>query len=118
MKQIIALILAVSVLSCKNTNSESLTTLKGDYIFFDDAAVLQSDNQIYGVFLNAKSKELNKRAAAFKTNNTDMIKVELTGIVSTKKDSVILWENKLEIIDIIAVSTAKNKKTILNLGTE
>ena len=43
-----------TILSCKNTKNEVPTTIKGNYIFFKDAAVLQSENQIYGVFLNAK----------------------------------------------------------------
>jgi len=47
-----------------------------------------------------------------------MVNVEITGIISTKKDSKILWENKIEIIDIIAVSAAKETDNILKLGTE
>ena len=53
-----------------------------------------------------------------KSSDTDMISVEVTGIISTRKDSIILWENKIEIIDIIAVSEAKETKNTLKLGTE
>ena len=118
MKKIVVLLLITSVLSCKNSTPEGLTTIKGNYIFFEDAAVLQNDNEIYGVFLNAKAIELNKKAASFKTSNTDMVNVEITGIISTKKDPKILWENKIEIIDIIAVSAAKETDNTLKLGTE
>ena len=118
MKKLLLFILMTSVLSCKNTKTEGLTTIKGNYIFFEDAAVLQSENEIYGVFLNAKAKELNKKATPLKSSETDMISVEVTGIISTRKDSIILWENKIEIIDIIAVSEAKETKNILKLGTE
>ena len=118
MKKILVLLLITSALSCKKSSPEGLTTVKGNYIFFEDAAVLQNDNEIYGVFLNAKALELNKKAALLKTSNTDMVNVEITGIISTKKDSKILWENKIEIIDIIAVSSAKEKDNILKLGTE
>jgi hypothetical protein len=118
MKKIVVLLLITSVLSCKKSSPEGLTTVKGNYIFFEDAAVLQNDNEIYGVFLNAKALELNKKAALLKTSNTDMVNVEITGIISTKKDSKILWENKIEIIDIIAVSAAKETDNILKLGTE
>ena len=65
-----------------------------------------------------RQKELNKKAASFKTSNTDMVNVEITGIISTKKDPKILWENKIEIIDIIAVSAAKETDNTLKLGTE
>ena len=47
-----------------------------------------------------------------------MVNVEITGIISTKKDPKILWENKIEIIDIIAVSAAKETDNTLKLGTE
>ena len=118
MKRIFIFLLITSVLSCKNSTREGLTTIKGNYIFFEDAAVLQNDNEIYGVFLNAKALELNEKAASFKTSNTDMVNVEITGIISTKKDPKILWENKIEIIDIIAVSAGKETDNTLKLGTE
>ena len=118
MKKLLVFILIASVLGCKNTNKEGVTNIKGNYIFFEDAAVLQSDNEIYGVFLNAEVKELNEKVAPLKVSNTDMISVEVTGIISTKKDSKILWENKIEIIEIIAVSVAKETENTLKLGKE
>jgi len=118
MKKLLIFILIASVLSCKNTNKEGLTTIKGNYIFFEDAAVLQSENEIYGVFLNAKAKELNEKATPLKLSKTDMISVEVTGIISNKKDAKILWENKIEIIEIIAISATKEKENTLKLGTE
>tara|TARA_B110000483_G_scaffold13087_1_gene14875 strand:+ start:988 stop:1344 length:357 start_codon:yes stop_codon:yes gene_type:complete len=118
MKRILVFLLITSVLSCKNSSPEGLTTIKGNYIYFEDAAVLQNENEIYGVFLNAKALELNEKAASFKTSSTDVIAVEITGIITTKKDPKILWENKLEIINIIAVSASKEKDNTLKLGTE
>ena len=59
-----------------------------------------------------------KKLAPLKLSNTDMISVEVTGIISTKKDAKILWENKIEIIEIIAVSAAKETENTLKLGTE
>jgi hypothetical protein len=118
MKKLLVFFLITSVLSCKNTNDDGPSTIKGNYIFFEDAAVLQSENQIYGVFLNAKAKELNKKAAPLKARETDMINVEVSGIISTKKDPKILWENKIEIIEIIAVSSVKDGDTTLKLGTK
>ena len=118
MKKLLVFFLITSVLSCKNTNDDVPSTIKGNYIFFEDAAVLQSENQIYGVFLNAKAKELNKKAAPLKDNETDMISVEVSGIISNKKDAKILWENKIEIIEIIAVSSVKMGDNTLKLGTK
>ena len=114
----------MTVLGCKNNSKNNNETtvnteiISGNYIFFDDAAVLQNDIDIYGVFLNDVVKELNKKAALLKTNETDMVNVKVKGIVSTKDDPKILWEKKLEIIEIINVSAAKETEKILKLGTE
>ena len=92
--------------------------ITGNYIFFKDAAVLQNDVQIYGVILNDLAKELNEKAAPLKTNETDMVSVEVRGIISTKENPKILWANKLEIVEIISISTAEETENILKLGTE
>ena len=124
MKNLILFVFAISILGCKNNSkntteiSDEITTIKGNYIFFKDAAVLQNDVEIYGVFLNDVAKELNEKAAAFKTTDTDMVEVEIRGIISNKKDANILWENKIEIVEIISISQAKETENILNLGTE
>jgi hypothetical protein len=124
MKHLLFFVFAILVLGCKNNSkstteiSEELTTVKGNYIFFEDAAVLQNDVEIYGVFLNALAKKLNEKAAPLKTTDTDMVSVEVKGIISNKKDADILWENKIEIVEIISVSAAKETENILKLGTE
>ena len=124
MKHLLLFIFAVSVLGCKNTSknsaetSDNLSTIQGNYIFFEDAAVLQNDAEIYGVFLNDMARQLNEKAAQFKETDTDMVSVEVKGIVSAKDDPKILWENKLEIVEIISVSKAKKTEDIIKLGTE
>ncbi len=124
MKNLILFVFTISILGCKNNSkntteiSDEITTIKGNYIFFKDAAVLQNDVEIYGVFLNDVAKELNEKAAAFKTTDTDMVEVEIRGIISNKKDANILWENKIEIVEIISISAAKETENILKLGTE
>jgi len=124
MKKFILLVFAMTVLGCKNNSKNNNETtvnteiISGNYIFFDDAAVLQNDVDIYGVFLNDVVKELNKKADLLKTNETDMVNVKVKGIVSTKDDPKILWEKKLEIIEIINVSAIKETENILKLGTE
>ena len=124
MKHLLLFIFAVSLLGCKNTSknsaetSDNLSTIQGNYIFFEDAAVLQNDAEIYGVFLNDMARQLNEKAAQFKETDTDMVSVEVKGIVSAKDDPKILWENKLEIVEIISVSAVKETENILKLGTE
>ena len=117
MKKIGLLIVLTLVFGCKNS-SENLTLLKGNYIYFDDAAVLQINNEVYGVFMNAKALELNQRAEQEKTTPTDVIYVELKGIVSTKEDDKIKWEKKFDIKEIVSISRGKKERNTLILGTE
>ncbi|AOR28613.1 hypothetical protein FORMB_15730 [Formosa sp. Hel1_33_131] len=124
MKNLLMFVFVITVLGCKNNSktttetTDDTTIIKGNYIYFEDAAVLQNDVEIYGVFLNDLAKELNEKAAPLKTNETDMVNVEVRGIISSKEDPKILWEKKLEIVEIISISAAKETENILKLGTE
>jgi len=124
MRKLLLFFFVISVLGCKNNSknnndvSNETTIITGNYIYFEDAAVLQNDIEIYGVILNDLAKELNEKAAPLKTNNTDMVNVKVRGIISAKENPKILWEKKLEIIEIISISPAKETENILKLGTE
>ena len=92
----------------------SLTLLKGEFVYYEGAAVLQTNTEIYGVFVNDKMLELNKLAEKYKTAPTDMVNIEIKGKISNKKDDKILWENKVEIIEIINITqtTKENNNAI------
>ena len=53
--------------------SDGLTLLKGEFVYYDGAAVLQTHAEIYGVLLTNKFEELNQQAQEFKTNPTDHV---------------------------------------------
>lgn len=94
--------------------SNALTLLKGEFVYYEGAAVLQTNTEIYGVFVNDKMLELNKLAEKYKTAPTDMVNIEIKGKISNKKDDKILWENKVEIIEIINITqtTKENNNAI------
>jgi len=108
MKKLVILLVCFSaILSCKNDAKEvkeELKTLKGNYVFYDDAAVLQTNSEIYGVFLTSKAQELNRLAEKHKAKPTDMVTVEVKVKITNKKDDKILWDNKAEIIEILKVN--------------
>ena len=124
MKNLLIFVFAITFLGCKNNSktttetTDDTTIIKGNYIYFEDAAVLQNEVEIYGVYLNDLAKELNEKAAPLKTDETDMVNVEVRAIISSKEDPKILWEKKLEIVEIISISAAKETENILKLGTE
>ena len=140
MKKILILVLSISLsISCKNdTKSESkevttisndsektakqndgLTLLKGEFVYYDGAAVLQTHANIYGVLITDKLEELNNQAKQYKTEPTEMVEVEIRGKITNKKDEKILWENKVEIVEILNVKpNSKEKNNVVKLGNQ
>ena len=57
--------------------SDGLTLLKGEFIYYADAAVLQTHNEMYAVIIDEKMHELNEQAIKLKTADTDMVPVEI-----------------------------------------
>jgi hypothetical protein len=136
MKKIFFIALALTAfLSCKNETkskdvksienkitveqSEALILLRGDFVYFDGAAVLQTPHEIYGVLVTKKMEELNLKAETYKNEPTDMVQVAIKGKVTNKKNDKILWENKVEIVEILSVEAAlKEENNVVKLGKE
>ncbi|MCB4799071.1 hypothetical protein [Neotamlana laminarinivorans] len=95
--------------------SDGLTLLKGEFVYFGDAAVLQTHNEIYGVYVTDKMLELDAKAKQYKRQPTDMVDVIIRGKITNKKDDKILWENKVEIVEIINVSKPKESSNVVKL---
>lgn len=122
---LLALVLSI-ILSCKNdskTNTakdkesinindidktekqnDGLTLLKGDFIYFADAAVLQTHTEVYGVIINKKMHELDKLVQQYKIEFTDMIPVEIRGKITPKPKDEEGWPFRVEIKEILNVS--------------
>ena len=96
--------------------NDGLTLLKGEFVYHGDAAVLQTHSEIYGVFITDKMFELNNKAKQYKNEPTDMVQVEIRGKITNKKDEKILWENKVEIVEILNISAPMNKDNVVKLG--
>lgn len=131
MKNTLLIALVISVFfSCKNDNKskdaktieeqvETSVLLKGDYVYYEGAAVLQTQNEIYGVLVTDKMEELNKKAETHKNEPTDMVQVEIKGKITNQKDDKILWEHKVEILEILSVKAApKEENNVVKLGKE
>ncbi|TBN03285.1 hypothetical protein EYD45_09760 [Hyunsoonleella flava] len=98
--------------------SDGLTLLKGDYVYHGGAAVLQTHAEIYGVLPTHNFDQLNKKAEKLKTEPTDMVQVEIRGKISNEKHETILWENKVEVVEILSVKpNTEEKNNIIKLGS-
>ena len=126
-------IIALSV-SCKNKTDQEKTPetelssqakeveanklFKGEFVYYNGAAVLQTTSEIYGVLLSDKLDELQKLAEKHKKAPTDMVLVELKVKVTQQKHETILWDNKLEIEEIIAVMpVTQDENNTIKLGS-
>ncbi len=99
--------------------SDGLTHLKGEFVYYADAAVLQTHAEIYGVILNHKVDELNNKAKPFKKEPTDFVLVEVRGKISQKAEGEEGWDNLVEIKEILSVSPLKTENNnLIKLGNQ
>jgi hypothetical protein len=140
MKKTILLVLVFSVfISCKNdsksnTNNQAvsvddvnktskqndgLTLLKGDFIYFADAAVLQTHREVYGVIIDEKMHELNDQVKQYKEAVTDMVPVEIRGTITPKPEGEEGWPFRVEIKEILNVSKPNPQDNeVIKVGKE
>ena len=140
MKKTILLALVLSAfISCKNDSksnkekesisvdgsektvkqSDGLTLLKGDFIYFSDAAVLQTHREVYGVVIDEKMHELDIQVQQYKNEVTDMVPVEIRGKIIPKPENEEGWAFRVEIKEILNVSKPNPEANeVIKLGTE
>ncbi|MFG6686869.1 hypothetical protein ACGK9U_09830 [Mariniflexile sp. HNIBRBA6329] len=132
----IAFILTVFI-SCKNNNkseqevttigadgqektaklNDGLTLLKGDFIYFADAAVLQTQTEVYGVVIDKKMHELDKKVQPYKKEDTDMVSVEIRGNIIPKPENEEGWPFRVEIKEILNIYKPNPEdNTVVKLG--
>ena len=138
MKNILLLLMLFATLTnCKN-NSKSenkdsseikderteeqnngLVLLKGEFVYFADAAVLQTNpSSIYGVIVNEKMHELDKLAQPYKTEPTDYVFVEIRGEIIPKPENEEGWPFRINIKEILNVSKSQNADEVIKLESE
>jgi len=122
MKRVLFLFAVIAFVSCKsdkkteNQNAtveavektekqnDELTLLKGEFIYYADAAVLQTTKEVYAVVIDEKMQELNELVQQYKKEVTDMVPVEIKGKISPKPENEEGWAFRVEIVEILNVS--------------
>ena len=99
----------------KNIDNQPLTTVSGEFLYYQDAAVINTGRKVYGVFINEKMHELDSMVKAYKKLEHDMIPVKVKGIIHHKKEGEQGWPEIIDIKEIIAVAdpTDANPKDII-----
>tara|TARA_R110000868_G_scaffold189053_1_gene431906 strand:+ start:220 stop:636 length:417 start_codon:yes stop_codon:yes gene_type:complete len=96
--------------------NDGLTLLKGEFIYYADAAVLQTHAEIYGVVIDKKMHELDKQVQVYKKEATDMVPVEIRGKIIPKPENEEGWPLRVEIKEILNISKPKSEDNIVKLG--
>jgi len=120
MKKInLIIILALVVFACKNEakseinleenreksydQNDGFVTLKGDFVYYEEAAVLQTSSEIYGVVIDDNLQLLEKQVKAFKKEATDMVPVTVRVRKFEKDKDEEGWQYRVEIKEILKV---------------
>lgn len=99
--------------------NDGLVLLKGEFVYFADAAVLQTNSSsIYGVIINEKMHELDKLAKQFKSEPTDYVFVEIRGEIIPKPEHEEGWPYRVNIKEILNVSKSQNEDEVIKLESE
>ena len=98
--------------------SDGLTLLKGELIYYADAAVLQTHKQMYAVVVDEKMHELDNMAKPFKTEVTDFVEVEIRGKITPKPENEEGWPYRVEIKEILNIKAAEQSSDVVKLGKE
>ena len=85
------------------TKNNDLIILSGDYVFYNNAAVLQTNKNVYGIIINEKVNELNEKLSSIKKDEFDFIPVILKGRLKNKAKNDEGWSVKLEITEIVEI---------------
>ncbi|MFK7832442.1 MAG: hypothetical protein AB8B52_04125 [Winogradskyella sp.] len=82
---------------------DGFVTLKGDFIYYGDAAVLQTASEIYGVVIDENLHLLEKEVKPFKKEATDMVPVTVRVRKFEKGKDEEGWQYRVEIKEILKV---------------
>lgn len=97
------------------TSEEDVITLKGEFIYLKDAAVLNCGNKIYGVTIDDKMRELADQVAAKQNDDYDMVPVIINGVVSPNpilNENTEGWPEVVTIKQIVKVFAPTGESAI------
>lgn len=134
MKKInLIVILALIMFACKNESKQAvdleenraksydqndgLVTLKGDFVYYGDAAVLQTPKDIYGVVIDKNLQLLEEQVTPFKKEATDMVPVTIRVRKFKKPEGEEGWPFRVEIKEILKVEAPNpESKDVIKLA--
>ena len=99
--------------------SDGLTLLKGEFVYFADAAVLQTHRDIYAVVIDEKMHELDEMSKKYKVDPTDYVTVAIRGKITPKPADEEGWPYRIEIKEILEVQPSDpNNNNVVKLESK
>jgi len=86
--------------------NDGLTLLKGEFVYFADAAVLQTHRDVYAVVIDDKMHELDNMAKKYKKEATDYVTVAIRGKITPKPENEEGWPYRVAIKEILEVTAS------------
>jgi len=132
-KSVIYFLILISFFACKNETKQEVNleenraksydqndgfiTLRGDFVYFGDAAVLQTPKEIYGVVIDENLQLLEQQVKPYKKEATDMVPVTVR-VRKFEKDSLEEgWKYRVEIKEILKVEAPNpESKDVIKLA--
>jgi hypothetical protein len=112
---LIALLLFVA--ACTTQPKSEVESVTGEFLFYDNAAVLNTGSEIYGVVVDDKLHELHAQALTVQKDSFDMVQVYLKGIIIENTDDG--WPQLVRITEIDSVSPSKlQTKQLIEIRSE
>ena len=83
--------------------SEDAEILKGNFIYYNDAGVFQTNSNIYGVVIDQTMLDLNKKVKPYQKKKTDIVTVTLEVKKYKHQNPIDIWENWIKIQRVIKI---------------
>ena len=74
--------LSMFVAACTTQPKLEIENVTGEFLFYDNAAVLNTGSEIYGVIVDHKLHELHAQALTVQKDSFDMVQVFIKGVIS------------------------------------
>ena len=117
-KTLLSLAIVFSIFACKNESKKEVVVeetmdtvvvnagikqLKGEFIYYADAAVLQTQTEVYGVVIDSMMHVLQDQVKEYKKESTDMVPVAIRGEVTAKPEGEEGWPFNVKILEVLKV---------------
>jgi len=101
--------------------SDGLIAIQGEFLYskVDNAAVLKTATQMYGIVIDDNMRELQRQVEQYKADEYSMVPVTIRGRIIKNEKAENEWKKKIEIKEILKISKpTSDESDIIKLGSK